>query len=422
MTPIVYQAKDVATREPEHTLIECLKGEHTAIEAWFAQRFIDTTPPFTASVDLRNAGFKVAPIDTNIFPAGFNNLHPNFSAQAVLAVQHTMAQRFPDAKRILLIPENHTRNLFYLENIASLQTILQTAGFEARLGSLLEDFKTGQNISLPSGRVIHLETVNRICQRLNLSEFEPDLIVLNNDMSGSIPELLQDLKQAVVPKLQLAWATRLKSSHFFQYQQVANDFAAQFNFDPWLISTLFRNCGTVDFSNKTGQTCLVHNAEKLFLQLQDHYSRYNIQRKPFIVVKADSGSYGMAVMTIYDPAELAQLNRKHRTRMQTTKNGQPVTKIILQEGVPSIEHTRDAPQATAEPVIYMIGGQVIGGFYRVHPSRGSDQNLNSPGMSFHRMSYADVPSAQTQTIDVYGILARLAALAAGREANLQRLV
>jgi glutamate--cysteine ligase len=30
----------------------------------------------STSVDLRNAGFKLAPVDTNLFPGGFNNLNP----------------------------------------------------------------------------------------------------------------------------------------------------------------------------------------------------------------------------------------------------------------------------------------------------------------------------------------------------------
>ena len=41
----------------------------------------------TRSVDLRNSGFKLAPVDTNLFPGGFNNLNPGFPA-AVRAGGH----------------------------------------------------------------------------------------------------------------------------------------------------------------------------------------------------------------------------------------------------------------------------------------------------------------------------------------------
>ena len=44
------------------------------IERWFRLEWQEHTPPFYSSVDVRNAGFKAAPVDTNLFPGGFNNL------------------------------------------------------------------------------------------------------------------------------------------------------------------------------------------------------------------------------------------------------------------------------------------------------------------------------------------------------------
>ena len=58
------------------------------IERWFRLQWQEHTPPFYGSVDLRNAGFKLAPVDTNLYPGGFNNL----SAEALpLAVQAAMS-------------------------------------------------------------------------------------------------------------------------------------------------------------------------------------------------------------------------------------------------------------------------------------------------------------------------------------------
>ena len=39
-----------------------------AIERWFRLEWQEHTPPFYCSVDLRNAGYKLAPVDTNLFP------------------------------------------------------------------------------------------------------------------------------------------------------------------------------------------------------------------------------------------------------------------------------------------------------------------------------------------------------------------
>src|SRR5580704_15479772 len=106
-----------------------------AIERWFRLEWQEHTPPFYCSVDLRNAGFKLAPVDTNLFPAGFNNLNPAFLPLCVQAVQVAVERVCPAAAKILFVPENHTRNLFYFESVATLLDILDKAGFETRLGS-----------------------------------------------------------------------------------------------------------------------------------------------------------------------------------------------------------------------------------------------------------------------------------------------
>jgi glutamate--cysteine ligase len=80
--------------------------------------------------------------------------------------------------------------------------------------------------------------------------------------------------------------------------------------------------------------------------------------------------------------------------------------------------------AVAEPVVYMIGQFVVGGFYRVHQARGEDDNLNAPGMHFEPLAFAqacNVPCENLSSVDspnrfyAYGVIARLAALAAARE-------
>ena len=55
-------------------LEKCLLDNETSVERWLRTQWLDHTPPFYASVDLRNAGYKLAPVDTNLFPAGFNQL------------------------------------------------------------------------------------------------------------------------------------------------------------------------------------------------------------------------------------------------------------------------------------------------------------------------------------------------------------
>ena len=102
----------------------------------------------------------------------------------------------------------------------------------------------------------------------------------------------------------------------------------------------------------------------------------------------------MGIMTVRDPKELADLNRRSRNKMSVIKDGQEVSEVILQEGVPTYERVNDA---VAEPVVYMIDRYVVGGFYRVNAERGIDENLNSPGASFVPLAFAEhEPAAQAR--------------------------
>jgi glutamate--cysteine ligase len=393
------------------------------IELWFRQQWHLTPAPFYASVDLRNAGFKLAPVDTNLFPAGFNNLNSALLPLCVQAIQSAIERLKITATRILLIPENHTRNLYYLESLATLRDILQKAGYEVRIGSLLSDLVEPNLLTLPSGQNLLLEPVIRENDYLRVQNFLPCLILLNNDLSLGTPPLLEGLSQKIIPPVQMGWSYRLKSAHFTHYSRVAKEFSKQINLDPWLIDPLFSNCGEIDFMNKAGEECLADNIQGLLAAIQEKYNEYSIPHPPFVIIKADAGSYGMGVMTVHSPDEIRNLNRKQRTRMSATKEGQKIRQVILQEGVYTFE-TVGSNQAVAEPVVYLIDHFVVGGFYRVHTARGINENLNAPGMHFEPLAFAKscitpeksmAPDACPNRFYAYGVIARLALIAAARE-------
>ncbi len=412
-----------ALNGPFYQLERLLLENQTTIEGWFRKACRDIKVPFYASVDIRNAGHKIAPIDTNLFPAGFNNLNPAFESLCIQAVQMAVEHVDHPVDKILIIPESHTRNLFYLENIASLQSIIEKAGFETRVGSLMAGINEATSIDLESSRSVLLEPVIRNQNRISLHNFEPDLILLNNDLAAGKPELLDNIEQTITPPMALGWSSRLKSNHFSFYQQVAQEFAGLIDIDPWLIDPMFRNCGEVDFMKREGVDCLSKNVNALIDAINTKYSEYNIECDPFVMVKADAGTYGMGVMTIHNPDEIAELNRKDRTRMATTKEGQKVTQVIIQEGVYTHETWGDKG-TVAEPVVYMLDRQVVGGFYRVHEKRSASQNLNAPGMRFEPLAFDDCCNSPdpNQELDshqnrfyIYGVIARLALIAASRE-------
>jgi glutamate--cysteine ligase len=396
-----------------------LKESCSVVEAWFRQQWQKTLPPIYGSMDIRNAGFKIAPVDTNLFPAGFNNLDPKGMPLYVQAMQATIAEICPEITKILLIPESHTRNFPYFESVTVLRDILSQAGFEVCIGSLNPEITETQEYLLPSKRVIKIEPLVRKGNSLLVGNFKPCCIILNNDLSSGVPEILKNLDQKILPPPSLGWFKRLKSEHFGHYQDVCQQFAETLHLDPWLITPYFEQYADIDFQKPEQLQNLIERATVLLERIKGKYQEYRVNHQPFLVIKADQGTYGMAVMMIDEPEQLLHLNRKQKQKMAVSKGGQTVTKIILQEGIHTFE-TAGPEQNVAEPVIYTIGRHVIGGFYRVHKERGPRENLNSPGMNFvplplekycHIANCKDSPSR----FYAYGVIARLALLAAARE-------
>jgi glutamate--cysteine ligase len=391
------------------------------IEHWFRTQWLEHAVPFYASVDLRNSGFKLAPVDTNLFPGGFNNLNPEFLPLCVHAMQSAVEKICPEARGVLLIPENHTRNLFYLQNVAQIVMILKLAGMRVRIGSLLPEITAATQIQLPNGSTLTLEPLVRRANRLGLADFDPCVVLLNNDLSGGVPDILKNLEQAVFPPLSAGWYTRRKSQHFAAYDRIAGEFAKLLDIDSWLINPYFATCDQVNFQERVGEECLAAQVDVVLQKIRVKYAEYGVKHDPFVIVKADAGTYGMGIMTVKDAREIIGLNRKQRNKMAVVKEGLAVSDVLIQEGVYTFEQINEA---VAEPVIYMIDHYVVGGFYRVHTTRGVDENLNTAGMHFEPLAFkacCTMPNPDCEPDDTpnrfyaYGVVARLALLAAALE-------
>lgn len=391
------------------------------IEHWLRTQWLEHAVPFYASVDLRNSGFKLAPVDTNLFPGGFNNLNPDFLPLCVHAMQSAVEKICPDARGVLLIPESHTRNLFYLQNVAQIVRILKQAGMRVRVGSLLPEITAPTALPLPDGGNLTLEPLVRRGNRLGLENFDPCVVLLNNDLSAGVPDILKGLEQSIFPPLSAGWQTRRKSQHFSAYDRVANEFAQLIGIDPWLINPYFAVCHKVNFQERVGEECLAAHVDDVLNMMRVKYAEYGVKNDPFVIVKADAGTYGMGVMTVKDSSEITGLNRKQRNKMAVVKEGLPVHDVLVQEGVYTFENINEA---VAEPVVYMIDHYVVGGFYRVHTERGMDENLNAPGMFFEPLAFEACctlpnpdcePDATPNRFYAYGVVARLALLAASLE-------
>lgn len=419
MVPHLVTALTGPINELEQRILESMP----AIERWFRLEWMEHTPPFYTSVDIRNAGYKLAPVDTNLFPGGFNNLTPEMLPLAVQAAMAAIEKICPEAKNLLLIPEKHTRNMFYLMNVQRLIEIFGLAGLNVRLGTLDESINEPTRLQLPDGSELTLEPLLRTPRRLGLKDFDPCTILLNNDLSAGIPDVLKNLhEQYLLPPLHAGWAVRRKSQHFDSYEEVAKKFAKLLGMDPWLINPMSAHVGEVDWQEGTGLDRVQTQVDALLTKIRRKHKEYGINEKPFVVVKADNGTYGMGIMTVRDAKELEDVSRRTRNKMGVVKDGQAVSELILQEGVPTYERVNEA---VAEPVVYMIDRYVVGGFYRIHADRGIDENLNAPGASFVPLAFSEShhlpkpgmrPGASAPNrFYMYGVIARLAMLAASYE-------
>jgi glutamate--cysteine ligase len=232
---------------------------------------------------------------------------------------------------------------------------------------------------------------------------------------------LKHLEQNLIPPLHAGWHTRRKTNHFSAYNQVIADFASMLDIDEWLLNPYFESCEGIDFNARTGEECLAMKVDALLKKIKIKYAEYSIEQEPYVIIKANAGTYGMGIMTVKSADEVRGLNRKTRNKMSVIKEGQQVTEVIIQEGVYTFE---SIDGAVAEPVVYMIDHFVIGGFYRVHTSRDADENLNAPGAHFVPLAFekpctlpdcADSPESVPNRFYAYGVVARLALLAASIE-------
>ncbi len=397
-------------------LLQKISAKNSVIEDWFAEKFLANPPLIYNSVDLRHASFKIVPVDTNCFPAGFNNLSDLSKNFAKEIADQFLKKNFPKAKKILITPENHTQNLRYLDNVRNLAEILSDKR-EVVIGSLISDLAEVTKIDLENSNFITLHPLSVESGQLLAGDFVPDLVVMNNDLSTGIPQILHNITTPIVPSLQLGWHRRLKSQHFAIYNNLVAEFCAKIDLDPWLISALQSECSNIDFKEQIGLEPLAAEVDELLKNIAEKYRQYGIDEQPYCYIKADSGTYGMAVWSVESGQDILQINKKERNKMNMLKGSVQNTSVLLQEGVRTIDRINGD---IAEPMIYMINGQVVGNLFRVNNSRDDKSNLNANGASFADLNnlsenQLQLGAAKNDITKIYSIIARLAALAAAVE-------
>jgi glutamate--cysteine ligase len=380
------------------------------INAYIAKIQIGLPIPFYSSVDIRESKDKYAPVDHNMYPAGFNNLCNVDLRGATNLVRETLKKMNPEARNVAIIPESHTKNLMYLDHLATLSKLTEEAGyktyfvsFDAALFPNNDDFieltsASGTPIKMIRGQIKN-GTICALGEKI-------DMAINNNDQSNPWPIDWKEIKTPIEPTPLIGWFRRQKNIHFSYYKKVADEFATHFEMNPDLIQAQFRAVEDVDFETK-------HGLEKLGNAVDDIISKLSPESKVF--VKASQGTYGMGISVVSSGEEIINMNRKTRNKMDVGKNSIKFTSLLVQEGVETIIKYDDKP---AEITVYLIDGKSMGGFMRINGEKDSLGNLNSRGMVFRKLCMSDLEGSvedHKSKDAIYSIIARLATVASAYE-------
>ena len=385
-----------------------------AINQWIDKEQSLLPQPLTSSVDVRESKTKFAPVDHNMYPAGFNNVCNKDLLHCADRFKEAFDSINPKLRRIGLLPESHTKNKYYLDHLHKLKSTIEMADTEVILFSPDVDLFAevgGTKVELESFSghpiVIHQAQVmdGKFQSMTPDVRFDFDVVVLNNDQSNPLPVNWKSIQTPVLPSAFVGWYKRQKNHHFKWYRDIANQFAKQFDIDPDLIQAHFSTVENVDFNTKEGLEELGNQVDKLLTTLPP---------ESHVFVKASQGTYGMGISVVSSGEEIVNMNRKVRNKMDVGKNNLKFTSVLIQEGVETIVKYDEAP---AEVTIYLVNGRASGGFMRTNPLKGTQSNLNSQGMIYQKLCLSDVKQDCDHKIKeaVYSVIARLSVLAASHE-------
>jgi len=370
--------------------------------------FKDLPAPFYSSVDIRESKNKFAPVDLNIYPAGFNNVCTLDLDASIGYFKKLIVKLAPTATSIAIIPESNTKNTFYLDHLAILGRTIRDAGYDVYFTSPdLTLFDGKDSIQLISHSKYDVEIHRtRVCEDgficlKDLPDVKIHLAILNNDQSSPLDFKWDELSTPVYPTPKIGWFKRQKINYFKYYKQVADKFCEKFLINPELIQAKYMTIENVDFSSKEG----LDNLSQAVDQLKE-----TLNPATKIFVKASQGTYGMGISVVSSGEDIAKMNRRARNKMDIGKNKIKFTSILLQEGIETILKYDEMP---AEVAIYLIDGHSIGGFMRANSEKDSQANLNSKGMVFKKFCISEIRQNQDHKAkeSVYTVIARLATLA-----------
>ena len=374
--------------------------------SWFEGKAGGLSFPFYSSFDLRDSSIKASPVDANLFPAGFNNICEVDKQNAVFLCKKYLNTHFSSAQNVILLTEEHTQNPFYWDNIHALKTLLEKSGLRF-VYVCVPGKNITKNKTLISARGYSIK-VFLLKNKIHTA----DLIISNNDFSVNY-HLAPSTP--ITPPLSAGWRTRRKHSFFKEYNLLAKEFADLIQIEPEHLTIKTKRFKDFNPNNLECLERLKNEVDNFLSDLKKLYKVYkNNDQAPFVFLKNNSGTYGLGMTSISSAKDIDRWNYKIKKKMKAAKGGGAVNELIIQEGITS--HLKKEG-AVAEPVIYLIGSRLAGGFLRTHKEKGMRDNLNSPGAVYRTLCISDLEiEVEGKPMEnVYGWIAHLSALALSYE-------
>lgn len=389
--------------------------------------------PVYASMDIRDSGWKVSAVDVNLFPAGFNILESDDRERAAVRMKQFLSTKLDrDAPfTIAVVPEAHTNNQGYLENLTGIVSILEQSGASVQLAWSGPPIPKAWTVHTRSGGQLHYLPAEEALSGAQA-------VILNHDLSGGIPKFLEGCELPIFPNPSLGWYKRRKSEHLKIVDALLEKLEQRFEFfDGWYFRAKSRTLDQINIADPESREKLRSTAEAMIEELKQEYKQRGIDETPALFVKNNQGTYGMGVLQIDSAEELLSLNRKDQNKMRMGKESVPISDFILQEAIPTAlfyDAVEGDPSSrvAGEPTLYLIDGLPIGGFVRLHEKLGNRaqwRNLNQPGGELESLGVASDPCTERPfpkireicprgELDgkyIYHFLAKLHATAAGLE-------
>ena len=368
--------------------------------------------PIYGSVDIRDSGWKVAVVDSNHFPAGFNNVSKNDESRLSSLLKSHILRLNEDCSWVHLYPESHTRNKGYVENVKTIKRLIEGAGYKCTVGSPeLRAFGSLDGLTGP----LMLDKVSLVDEALVVDNETPDLIMLNNDLTeGILPGLSSS---QVIPPTHMGWQRRRKSEHYECLKSYIEEIAKILGVDSWHLMADWFVSEDKCLEKETCREMLAAEVDEFLANLKARYLKMGVERDPVVFIKNDRGTYGLGIMSVSSGEELLNLSNRKFKRLMYSKGGVDVENFLIQEGIPTCLKTPEGHPV--EPVVYLVDGEAASWFYRINSKKGDLENLNSPSAQFVKFD---------EVKDKYGkhahnwhaLLAELSMLAMGAESMKQK--